>query len=140
MNHRDFEDFIKNIINKKYNIELKKNFPLNIGINSNKKIHKFDLGCEKNKILIECKFHMWTVNSNAPSAKMSIWNEAMFFFSMVPSEYKKILVVKKSNCINKKESLAQYYARNYYHLIPEGVEIWECNVEMEGEILKILTT
>jgi hypothetical protein len=58
---------------------------------------------------------------------MSVWNEAMYYFSLSPKEYKKILFVKKSLNLNGK-SLARYYKETYNHLIPEDTEIWEFDV------------
>ncbi len=119
----DFEKKVMSYFTQKENIELTRPFPITIGFNSDKKSHKFDFGSENPKILIECKNHSWTKSGNAPSAKMSVWNEAMLYFSVAPMTYRKILFVNKSlkeNC-----SLAQYYLRTYYHLIPPRTEIWE---------------
>jgi len=54
-------------------------FPLKIGINGRKQ-HKFDLGSEEQKVLVECKSHKWTEGGHVPSAKMHAWNETMFLF------------------------------------------------------------
>lgn len=97
-----------------------------IGING-KKIHYFDLGNEEKKVLVECKSHKWTEDGNVPSAKLTVWNEAMFFFNTVPPSYRKILVVLKDFSSKKNETLGEYYIRTYSHLIPMGVEIWEYN-------------
>jgi hypothetical protein len=86
-------------------------------------------------VLVECKFHEWTITGNSPSAKMSTWNEAMLYFMLVPKDYTNILFVKSSSHNKKKETLAEYYCRTYSHFIPENVEIWEYN--METEALKI---
>lgn len=44
-----------------------------------KKKHSFDLGC-KDKKIVECKSHKWTSGGNIPSAKLNVWNEAMYYF------------------------------------------------------------
>lgn len=60
-----------------------------------------------------------------PSAKLTVWNEAMYYFSVTPSDYRKILFVLRDYSESRKQTLAEYYIRNYEHLIPSSVEIWE---------------
>jgi len=117
------------------NIELSRNFPVEIGLNRKKK-HFFDLGGAKDKILVECKSHRWTAGGRVPSAKMTVWNEAMYYFSLAPVEFRKILFVLHDRREKEGESLLAYYKRTYYHLIPEGVEFMEWD-ETSGDILKI---
>lgn len=134
----NFENIAKEVIFAQKKIILTKDIAIPIGVSQNKKKHKFDLGNIEEKILVECKYHSWTITGNSPSAKMTIWNEAMLFFMLTPKDYTKILFVKKSTHDNKKETLAGYYFRTYSHLIPENVEIWE--YDTESEILKIHST
>jgi hypothetical protein len=108
-------------------IHLSKKFSIPIGLSSLKKSHKFDLGSGQPPILIECKAHTWTEGDNAPSAKLSVWNEAMFYFVAAPATYRKVLFVLKS--VRHGESLAHYYIRRYEHFIPKDVEIWEYEPE-----------
>ena len=54
------------------------------------------------------------------SAKMSVWNEAMYCFLVALNEYRKILFVLKST--RRGETLTNYYIKRYEHLIPRGVE------------------
>ncbi len=105
-------------------ITTKKNFTVEIGVDTKKRWHKFDLGSETPKLVVECKSHSWTEGGNAPSAKLAVWNEAMFYFSLVP-DYRKILFVLLSRFEPESETLLQYYIRRFDHLIPRGVEIWE---------------
>ena len=60
-----------------------------------------------------------------PSAKMTVWNEAMYYFATAPRKYRKILFVLRDVRTTTGESLAEYYVRTYHHLIPPGVEVWE---------------
>jgi hypothetical protein len=62
---------------------------------------------------------------NAPSAKMAVWNEAMYYFSLVPDDYRKMLFVLLSRFDPEGETLLEYYIRRFSHLISRGVEIWE---------------
>lgn len=97
-----------------------------IGVNNIKKNHAFDLGCEKEKVLVECKSHKWTApNDNIPSAKLTVWNEAMYYFLVAPTGYRKILFVLRDYSEKRRETLAEYYIRTYSHLIPDDVELWE---------------
>ena len=97
---------------------------LNIGI-SGRKAHNFDLGDRKKKVIVECKAHTWTEGDNVPSAKMTAWNQAMFFFHVAPTDYRKIFFVLQDISRKRNETLGQYYVRTNRHLIPTDVEVWE---------------
>jgi len=99
------------------------------------KLRKFDLGSHQQKILVECKNHNWTAGGNIPSAKMSVWNEAMYYFHAAPPDYKKLLFVPLRRRPRTGQSLAEYYIATYKHLIPRGVEIWEYD-EVSGNCEK----
>ncbi|NLW82209.1 MAG: hypothetical protein GXY42_11125 [Desulfovibrionales bacterium] len=122
---RDFETKIQEYFTLQ-KLPLTAGILVQIGINGTKN-HSFDLGNEEKKILIECKAHKWTEGGNVPSAKLTVWNEAMFFFHAAPPSYRKILVVLKDFSSKRNETLGEYYIRTYSHLIPKGVEIWEYN-------------
>jgi hypothetical protein len=106
-------------------ISIKSNYPVSIGVGATKRNHRFDLGSDIPKTVIECKAHTWTENNNAPSAKMATWNEAMYYFSLVPNDYRKMFFVLLNRRNGDGETLATYYIRSYSHLIAHGVEIWE---------------
>ncbi len=106
---------------------LERNVKIQIGIESIKKEHAFDLGCINQKVIVECKSHKWTSGANVPSAKMTVWNEAMYYFVAAPNNFRKIMFVLYDYSEKRKETLAQYYIRTYRHLIPGGVEFWEYN-------------
>ena len=108
-------------------IYLERPFSIYVGISDEKKPHKFDLGSETPPILVECKAHSWTETGNSPSAKLSIWNEAMYYFVTAHLRFRKILFVQKS--IYNDQSLAEHYVDRYGHLIPEDVELWELDIE-----------
>ncbi|WP_324479239.1 hypothetical protein [Atribacter sp.] len=108
-------------------IVLESGFSIPIGFSSVKKAHKFDLGSHEPPILVECKCHSLTESGNSPSAKLSVWNEAIFYFMAAPNNYRKILFVLKS--IKDGKSLAEHYIKSNRHLIPNGVEIWEYSPE-----------
>src|SRR5690242_6943912 len=76
-------------------ITLTKNFSVPVGVGQTKKPHRFDLGSESPPVLVECKSHTWTQGGNMPSAKMTVWNEAMYYFHVAPPSYRKILFVLK---------------------------------------------
>lgn len=95
--------------------------------NSPPKKHRFDLGSQERKIIVECKSHNWTESGNVPSAKITVWNEAMYYFLLAPEDFRKILFVLEAHNEKRGLTLAQYYVRNYGHLIPQDVEILEFN-------------
>lgn len=96
-----------------------------LGVSALKKQHAFDLGCGRQKIIVECKSHRWTVGTNVPSAKLTVWNEAMYYFQLAPREYRKIMFVLKDFCARRGITLATYYLNTYPHLVPDDVEFWE---------------
>ena len=103
---------------------LQRNYGVEIGL-SKKKERKFDLGSNKPPILVECKSHKWTGSGNVPSAKITVWNESMYYFLLAPPGFRKVLFVLRDFGDKRGESLAEYYVRNHSHLIPDGVEIRE---------------
>lgn len=62
-----------------------------------------------------------------PSAKLTVWNEAMYYFFAAPSGYRRIMFVLRDFSEKRGETLAEYYLRTYRHLVPSGVEFWEYN-------------
>jgi hypothetical protein len=123
----DFEQ-IAQLFFAERDIPLTRNFIVPVGVGSQKKGHRFDLGTENPATLIECKSHTWTQGGNMPSAKLTVWNEAMYYFHLAPEHYRKIFFVLKH--LRREVSLATYYVANYQHLMPADVEIWEyCTVE-----------
>jgi hypothetical protein len=115
----------------KQGVQLQLNHKVSVGVEGNeKKPHAFDLGCDEKKIIVECKSHRWTTGNNVPSAKMTVWNEAMYYFHVAPHNYKKIMFVLH-HCNNQGKSLASYYSDTYRHLIPSDVELWEYDEHKE---------
>lgn len=123
---RNLEMIARAIIEGSLGIVLQENFSISVGLSRSKeKAHRFDLGCSNPRIIVECKNHGWTAGGNAPSAKMSVWNEAMLYFLAAPKNYRKIMFIPRR--IHKGRSLFEYYVERYGHLIPDGVEFWEYN-------------
>ncbi len=110
-------------------IRVRRGFVLPIGVGDLKRPRKFDLGSDTPKVVVECKSHSWTAGGNAPSAKLSVWNESMYYFSLVPDHYRKMMFVLLSRFDQDGETLLSYYIRRFGHLIPHGVEMWEFNAE-----------
>lgn len=118
-----FEDKIKSFFAGQ-GIDLQRKISIKTGINGTK-FHDFDLGDLSKKILIECKSHKWTEGGNVPSAKLTVWDQAMYYFYSAPKDYRKIFMELKDYSSKKHETLAEYYIRTHSHLIPKDVEIWE---------------
>ena len=132
----DFEVMALEFFKSNEGLTLKKNIKIEIGIENIKKEHAFDLGCKKQKIIVECKSHKWTSSDKVPSAKLAVWNEAMLYFLVSPNHFRKIMFVLHDYSDKRKETLAEYYLRTYKHLIPKSVEFWEYN-ETEKIALKL---
>jgi hypothetical protein len=124
---REFEDAAKGFFLGQ-GIQLQPDFAVPVG-GKVKKSHKFDLGSAVPPILVECKSYTWTSGGNSPSAKIRGINEAMLLFSLAPDDYRKIMFLLKH--MRKEVSLAQHYLKNQSHLIPEKVEVWEYDLELE---------
>lgn len=131
----DFESVALEFFAKK-NITLSRKFPVELGVSKTKKVHCFDLGTETAKIIVECKSHRWTAGARVPSAKMAVWNEAMYYFHLAPYDYRKVFFVLYDCRKERGESLLSYYKRTYLHMIPDGVEFLEWDVA-SGDIVKV---
>jgi hypothetical protein len=105
-------------------------FAVPVGVGQLKKLHNFDFGSQEPLVLVECKCHRWTTGGNAPSAKLTVWNEAMYYFAIAPAGYRRILFVLRDHLVARSQTLAEYYLGRYRHLVPDGVEFWEYD---EGE-------
>ena len=127
---RDFEKTAMQFFSTR-GLSLQENVSVDIGINGTRP-HRFDLGNLIEKILVECKSHTWTEGGNVPSAKMTTWDQAMYFFYVAPKGYRKVFFVLKDYSKKKKETLAEYYIRTKSHLIPTDVEIWEFDEILNG--------
>jgi len=121
---RDFELIAQRVFAHR-GIHLQLGHVVEVGVGQTKKLHAFDLGCSTQKWLVECKSHRWTAGHNIPSAKLTVWNEAMYYFHSASPEFRKVLFVLRDLRRGSGESLASYYLRTYAHLIPSGVELWE---------------
>jgi len=126
---RDFEQIARDLLHQS-GVEVRPNFAVGVGICGNTKRHLFDLGSEDPPVIVECKSHRWTSGNNVPSAKITVWNEAMYYFHCASAEFRKIFFVLRDERRSNGESLASYYLRNYSHLIPADVEIWEYDASL----------
>jgi len=108
-------------------LDLRRNFVVPVGAGQEHRPRKFDLGSDRPPVLVECKRHTWTKGGNAPSAKLAVWNEAMYFFVAAPRGYRKRLVVLRAT--RHGQTLAEHYISRFRHMIPKGVEIWELSAD-----------
>jgi hypothetical protein len=106
-------------------LSLTEPFSAPVGVGERRKAHRFDLGGDDPAVLVECKSHTWTSTGNVPSAKLTVWNEAMFYFHLAPTNFRKILFVLEARHPRRTETLADYYIRTYGHMIPDDVSIIE---------------
>lgn len=130
----DFEDVALKFFARQ-GVILSPRFPVEVGL-AWKKTHCFDLGAAEPKVIVECKSHRWTTGANVPSAKLTVWNEAMYYFHLAPRDFRKILFVLHDKRRNYGESLLSYYKRTYFHLIPGRVESFEWD-EKTSDVLRV---
>ncbi|QQD71936.1 hypothetical protein [Acidithiobacillus ferrivorans] len=124
---REFEGEAAAYFVEHVGLALSPSFSVPIGVAEILKPHRFDLGSEKPPLLVECKSHTWTETGNMPSAKITVWNEAMYYFLLAPTRYRKVLFVLEAMHPRRSETLAEFYARANGHLIPSDVSIIEFN-------------
>jgi len=127
---REFENKIQEYFYKK-GIKLRNRMFIDIGVSKIKKPHEFDLGSDASKIIVECKSHTWTASDKVPSAKMTTWDQAMYYFAISPKGYRKVFMVLRDYSKSRKVTLCEYYIRIKPHLIPDDVEIWEYDEEKQ---------
>ena len=121
---RAFEERARKAL-AKHGIQLEADHKVPCGLGPVRKNHAFDLGSGNPRVIVECKSHTWTSGGNVPSAKMKNWAEAMFYFHMAPSDYRKIFVVERSVRPGQPESLLAYFLRTQAHMIPPDVKFRE---------------
>ena len=111
-------------------LDLSRDFSIEIGAPGRiKKRHRFDLGSQEHFVIVECKTHTWTAGDKVPSAKMTTWNQEMYYLHLAPAQYRKILFVLRNVSESRNLSLAAYYVKTYSHLIPTVVDIWEFDTD-----------
>ena len=123
---RDFETLVAAFFQSQ-GIALSRNHSVAVGHSGRTKKHRFDWGSEAPPMLVECKSHRWTVGGNSPSAKLTVWNEAMYYFHLAPPLYRKCLCVLSD--FRRGTSLATHYLNNYGHMVPDQIEMWEFDGE-----------
>ena len=119
-------------------LSLDRGFKICVGIEYVTNPHSFDLGSAELEIIVECKCHTWTESGNVPSAKLAVWNEAMYYFVVAPRSYRKIMFVLRDYSEKRKETLAEYYLRTHRHLVPSDVEFWECDEKKNPPVARRL--
>lgn len=127
---RNFEAQVQKVL-VAHGLRLKSGHKVPCGLGVARKNHAFDFGSENPKVIVECKSHTWTASANVPSAKITNWVEAMFYFHMAPRDYRKIFVVERSVHLERNESLLNYFLRTHDHLTPPDVEFWELDRDSE---------
>jgi hypothetical protein len=113
-------------------IMVEPDFAVAVGVGRLRKTHRFDFGSGDPPILVECKCHRWTTGGNAPSAKLTVWNEAMYYFAVSPLGFRKIFFVLRDFSEQRGQSLAEHYLSRFLHLVPEDVEIWEYDEDSQS--------
>lgn len=136
---REFEADAHEYFYRVEGLQLAPSLSIDLGVAGVKrKAHRFDLGSHQPAILVECKSHNWTVTGNMPSAKVTVWNEAMYYFHLAPATFRKILFVLESRHPQQSKTLAEYYTHINGHLIPNDVSIFEYNpITKAGHYVKV---
>ena len=112
---RKFQELVQSILEKEFSTSFEQEAVVAIG--KPPKGHKFDLANEDRSIVAECKCYTWTDSGNVPSAKLMGLDEAVFYFSFLPVETKKLLCMRRATIASREETLAEYYVRVHGHLL-----------------------
>jgi len=123
---RIFQELAAELLSEYFNKEFSNEIPIHIGEPA--KNHKFDCVSHDKNIVAECKCYSWTETGNIPSAKMGFINEAVFYLNYLPTDTKKIIVLKKATHAKRNETLAEYYFRINIHLL-KGIMLFEIDTE-----------
>ena len=121
---KEFEQNIQRYLWDTQGLQLKFSFKLSLGL-SREKVRRFDLGSDTPPVLVECKSFTWTGTDRSPSAKRAQFIEAMYYFHLAPTKFRKMIFMNRSFSKKRGESLAGYLVRLQGHLIPTDVEVWE---------------
>jgi hypothetical protein len=103
-------------------ISVRRGFAVPVGVGELKKSRSFDLGSDDPPVLVECKSHRWTAGKNAPSAKLTVWNEAMYYFTLAPRTFRRIFFALRDYSPERRLTLAEHYLHRFAHLAPPDVE------------------
>lgn len=124
---RLFQELAQSALEKEFKTPFEQETSIKIG--NPPRAHKFDLANEDHSIVAECKCYTWTDSGNVPSAKLMGLDEAVFYFSFLPPETKKILCMKRATFAGKTETLAEYYVKIHGHLLGD---VWVYEVFDDG--------
>ena len=130
-----FQDKVQQWLEKNTSLHFAQEQPILIGAPA--RPHKFDLVDTTGNVVAECKCYTWTDSGNIPSAKLRGLNEAVFYFSFLPSETEKLLVMAHATHPRRSETLAEYYFRTNCHLLGD-VKVVEFKVDT-NEMRQILS-
>jgi hypothetical protein len=132
---KDFEQLVSTVFAAEQGLHLKSELTVPIGRPS--KDHKFDLGSLDPAVVVECKNLTWTVTNKIPSAKLTALREAVFYLLLAPTEFRRILAMKRHTHPERKESLAEYFVRlNAFCL--DDVEVVE--IDEDGQLRVLAPT
>ena len=130
-----FELQVQQYLAQHMGLALGRRFRLDVGV-FHVRPRQFDLGSGDPPVLVECKSYRWTRSGNAPSAKLSQFVEAMYYFYLVRPGFRKMVFLARHHNEERDETLAHYIVRTRRHLIPRDVEVWEFN-EATGETVRL---
>jgi len=122
---RDFQQLAAKLVGAHLGVEFLIDEPIAIGDPA--KNHRFDLVSTDHRYVGECKNYAWTETGNMPSAKMAFLNEAVLYLSLLPATTERFIVLRLDRHHRRQESLVQYYARTYRHLLT-SVSLFEIDV------------
>jgi len=114
---RRFQDEARTVFEKALGVSF--NSEVAIAVGQPPKAHKFDLVSSDRQWFVECKNLAWRESGGVPQAKMTSLGEAAATLRMLPSDFKKVLCVRRATHPKRKETLGEYYVRLQRHLLAD---------------------
>ena len=101
------------------------------------KEHEFDLGNEN--ILVECKTSTWTESGNVPSAKITEWDAAMYYFVLAHeagNKHQGYFAVSRDFSESRNMTLLDYYLLHNAACVPPYVTLIELGKAEKPRVFK----
>ena len=121
---RRFREAVQPILEEHLGVKLWAEVPLAIGTPA--KQHKFDLVADDRTWVLECKALAWRQNGGVPQAKItSISEAALCLRDLQPQGSQRAIVLDRATHMQRRETLAEYYARLHSHNLARSVGLIE---------------
>ena len=124
-----FEQLVRGVLAKR-GLRLARHHPVDVGVARQKREHKFDLGSDELRLLVECKGHEWPKQNGQLTTKFHAWKSDICFLQAAPDSYRKVFAVLHAER-NGRTMLGVFLDR-CGHLVTDDIEI--CEIAWDGTV------